>query len=195
MGTPDPRIDRWLSKERAWRDELVVLRRVLLTEEVTEALKWRQPCYVAHGGNIALLASMSDSVSVSFLKGVLLDDPLGCLERPGPNSRSARYMRFHDLESIAAGSDSLRTFVRAAIEIEKRGVRVDLPTDDISLPDEMVVAMDEDPELAAAFRQLTHGRRRGWAIHFSAPKKTETRRARIEKARYAILDGKGLHDR
>lgn len=195
MGTPDPRIERWLSKDRPWRDELAALREILLAEGLTEALKWRQPCYVAHGGNIAILASLSDSVTVSFLKGVLLDDPDRRLESPGPNSRSARYMRFDDLEGLKADADVLRGFVRQAIENQKAGRKVDLPKDDISLPDEMVEAMDADPDLAEAFAALTPGRQRGWVLHFSGAKKAETRRDRIGKARPAILDGKGIHDR
>ena len=195
MGTPDPRIERWLARERPWRDEIGALRDILLSEDLTEALKWRKPCYVAHGGNIAILASMSDSVAVSFLKGVLLDDPAGRLEAPGPNSRSARYMKFHRLEAIRADEAVLRSFIRQAVENERAGRKVDLPKNDISLPVELVEAMGADPDLAKAFVALTPGRRRGWALHFSSAKMAETRGRRIETARPAILDGKGPHDR
>jgi uncharacterized protein YdeI (YjbR/CyaY-like superfamily) len=195
MGTPDPRIERWLSKDRPWRDELAALRDILLAEELTEALKWRQPCYIAHGGNVAILASLADSVAVSFFKGVLLDDPERRLESPGPNSRSAMYMKFDGLEAIRSDSDLLRGFLRQAIENENAGRKVDLPKDDIIFPDELVEAMGEDPELAEAFAALTPGRQRGWALHVSGAKLTKTRHDRIAKARPAILAGKGMHDR
>lgn len=191
----DPRIDRWLAKERPWRDEMVALREIILGEDVTEALKWRQPCYAAHGSNVAMLGSLKDCAFVSFFKGVLLEDKKNRLEMPGPNSRSARYMKFRDLEEIEAGAASLRDFLRAAIDNEAQGRRVDLPKDDIAIPVELAEALDADNELAEAFAALTPGRRRGWALHFSGAKKAETRIARIEKARDAILDGKGMHDR
>ncbi len=195
MGTPDPRIERWLSKDRPWREELAALRDILLSEDLTEALKWRQPCYVAHGGNVAILGSVAESATVSFLKGVLLDDPDMRLAPPGPNSRSARYMRFDGLETIRADAELLRGFLVQAIEIEKSGRKVDLPKDDISLPDELAEAMDADPELAEAFAALTPGRQRGWALHVAGAKMVRTRRDRIQKARPAIFAGKGIHDR
>ena len=161
---------------------------------MTETLKWRQACYVAHGGNIAILASLGDSVAVSFLKGVLLDDPDGRLEAPGPNSRSARYMRFGGLERISADERELRVFVRQAIENERTGRKVEFAKDDLERPGELIEAFGEDPELARAFEGLTPGRQRGWILHFGGARKPETRKARIGKARPKILQGKGMHD-
>lgn len=195
MGVSDPRIDRWLAKDRPWRDEMAALRDIILEEDVTEALKWRQPCYAAHGGNIGILGSLKETAFVSFFKGVLLEDPDGRLQEPGPNSRSARYMKFRDMDEIAQDADKLRGFLRQAIANEAAGRTVDLPKDDIEIPDELAEALDSDAELAEAFAALTPGRRRGWALHVGGAKKSETRTARIEKARDAILDGKGMHDR
>lgn len=195
MGVSDPRIDRWLAKDRPWRDEMAALRDIILEEDVTEALKWRQPCYAAHGGNIGILGSLKETAFVSFFKGVLLEDPDGRLQEPGPNSRSARYMKFRDNDEIAQDADKLRGFLRQAIANEAAGRTVDLPKDDIEIPDELAEALDSDAELAEAFAALTPGRRRGWALHVGGAKKSETRTARIEKARDAILDGKGMHDR
>lgn len=195
MGQPDPRIERWIAKDRPWRDELAALRAILLSEDLTEALKWRQPCYIAHGSNIALLVSLKDGVAVSFLKGVLLNDSEGRLEAPGPNSRSTRYMRFDGLDQVAADAGLLRDYLRRSVENAGAGKQVHLPMGDVEFPDELVEAMDTDAELARAFAGLTPGRQRGWALHFRGARTTETRRRRIEKARPAILKGKGMHDR
>lgn len=195
MGTADPRIDRWLAKDRPWRAELIALRDILLSEDVTEALKWRQPCYAAHDSNICLLAAMSESVALNFFKGVLLDDPDDQLEAPGANSRSARYLRFHGVDEIRDADAMIRNFIRQAVENERQGRTVDLPADDFDLPEELVAELAADSDLDEAWNRLTPGRRRGWVLHFSGAKKSETRTSRIEKARDRILAGEGLHDR
>ena len=66
--------------------------------------------------------------------------------------------------------------------------------DELELPEELEAWMEQDPALKAAFEALTPGRRRGWALLFAAPRKTETRLARIERHIPDILAGKGPHD-
>ena len=191
----DPRIDRWIAKDRPWRAELARLREIILSEGLNESLKWRQPCYGAFGTNIAILAAMSDSVAVSFLKGVLLDDPEGRLEAPGPNSRSARYMRFRSMKQIAEETETFSGFLRQAIENAKQGRVVAFPSDDFDLPPELSDALDDDTRFSAAWGELTPGRRRGWVLAIAGAKRPETRAARVERARPSILAGKGPHDR
>jgi len=41
---------------------------------------------------------------------------------------------------------------------------------------------------------LTPGRQRAYIFHFSQPKQSKTREARIEKYVQQILEGKGLND-
>ena len=65
----------------------------------------------------------------------------------------------------------------------------------LELPDELVDAMDADPELTEAFHALTPGRQRSYVIHLSSAKTSATRVARIEKARPQILAGKGANER
>ena len=62
---------------------------------------------------------------------------------------------------------------------------------DIALPDELIEALDADPELAEAFHALTPGRQKSYAILLNSAKTSATRVARIEKARDKIFAGKG----
>jgi uncharacterized protein YdeI (YjbR/CyaY-like superfamily) len=54
--------------------------------------------------------------------------------------------------------------------------------------------MDEDPQLAQAFRALTPGRQKAYLLHFSKAKKSATRAARVDKHAARILQGLGLDD-
>jgi uncharacterized protein YdeI (YjbR/CyaY-like superfamily) len=90
----------------------------------------------------------------------------------------------------------LESYVLQAIAVEKAGLRVDFKAKrELALPEELSHALSKDAKLAKAFHGLTHGRQRGYVLHFSAAKQSETRSARIEKCRPKILAGLGLHDR
>ena len=75
------------------------------------------------------------------------------------------------------------------------GIRPPKVVQALELPDELVDAMDADPELAEAFHRLTPGRQRSYAILLSSAKTAATRVSRIEKARPHILAGKGANER
>jgi uncharacterized protein YdeI (YjbR/CyaY-like superfamily) len=189
------KINAFFSEAGPWQAELGELRRILLDCGLAEEFKWSSPCYTVDGGNVALLWGFKDSATLGFFKGVLLKDPEGLLVAPGENSRSSRVMRFTALEQIIGAETAIRDCIREAVELEKAGAKVDLPKDDLVYPEELITALDEDPDLQGAFEALTPGRRRGYVLHFSQTKQPATRRSRIARSRDRILAGKGMHDR
>jgi len=195
MDDDSRRIDAFFGEQERWRQELLALRRILLDCGLTETFKWSSPCYTIDGGNVALLWGFKDSATLGFFKGVLLKDPEGLLVAPGENSRSSRVLRFTELDEITSRDQVIREYVLEAAALEKAGARVDLPKDDLAYPEELIAALEADPQLQAAFETLTPGRRRGYVLHFAQPKQAATRRARIDKSRARILAGKGMHDR
>jgi uncharacterized protein YdeI (YjbR/CyaY-like superfamily) len=194
-GRADPRIDRWLDKDRPWRSEMLRFREILLSSGLDEALKWRAPCYVAHDSNVAILHGLKDHCALGFFRGALIEDRHGHLEAPGPNSRSSRVVRVRSLGEIDAMETALADYVVQAVAIAREGRRPEMPVDEIDLPPELRDALAADAELCAAFEALTPGRRRGWALHVGGAKQEATRRGRIAKAAPLILAGKGMHDR
>ena len=62
------------------------------------------------------------------------------------------------------------------------------------MPVEFENKLNKNAALKKAFEALTPGRQRGYMLHFSAPKQSKTREARIEKCMHQILNGKGLND-
>ena len=195
MGEPDPRIEAYFARQKTWRDELLALRSLLLGCGLAEEFKWRSPVYTAHGGNVAIIWGFKDYCGLGFFKGVLLNDPKGILVAQGENSRSVRIVKFTGMADIATRDAVLRGYIREAVEIEKAGLKVDLPKDDMEYPAELVGRLDGDPDFRAAFEALTPGRRRGYVLHFSQPKQPATRVSRIDKAAPRIFAGKGMHDR
>jgi len=67
-------------------------------------------------------------------------------------------------------------------------------TKDFKIPDEFQTKLNKMPSLKTAFDALTPGRQRAYIFHFSQPKQSKTRTARVEKYLKQILNGKGLDD-
>jgi uncharacterized protein YdeI (YjbR/CyaY-like superfamily) len=195
MPPSSPSVDGFLRKAKHFRTEMEALRRILLDSPLTEDVKWRTPCYTFNGANVAFIGAQKDCCVLSFLKGVLMKDPQHLLEMPGENTRAARVIRFSSLDEITKHDDTLRAYVAEAIELEKAGKKFDFRNDaELPLPEELTQQMAEMPELKDAFEKLTPGRRRAYVLHFSAPKQSKTRTARIEKCIDNILQGVGLTD-
>lgn len=195
MPEPDRRVGVFFTRLKAWQEELAALRTILLDSGLREEFKWRSPVYTADGGNVAIIWGFKDHAALGFFKGVLLKDPAGILVAPGANSRSSRVVKFRGVGEIAVKDAVLRDYIREAMEIEKAGQKVDLPKHDLPHPEELIGKLDADPAYREAFEALTPGRRRGYLLHFSEPKKPETRLARIEKAAPRIFAGKGFSER
>jgi uncharacterized protein YdeI (YjbR/CyaY-like superfamily) len=122
-----------------------------------------------------------------------LKDPNNILVAPGENSQSMRQARFTNVQAIVEQEPILSSYVREAIEIEKAGLKVQR-NPSVSIPEEFQSRLDKNSALQAAFEALTPGRQRAYLMHFSQPKQSATREARVEKCTPQILAGKGLGD-
>ena len=162
---------------------------------LTEEMKWGQPCYTLETRNIVLMHGFRDYCALLFFKGALLKDPEGVLIQQTENVQAGRQIRFAGARQIADMEGVIRATIRAAIEVEKAGLKVDLkPTKDFAMPDEFKRRLDDDETLHDAFYALTPGRQRAYLLYFSSAKQSKTRESRIEKYVQPILDGKGLDD-
>ncbi|MBI9049374.1 MAG: YdeI/OmpD-associated family protein [Anaerolineaceae bacterium] len=183
-------------KTLTWPEELKKLRSILLDSELTEELKWSVPCYTYDNKNILIMAAFKEYCAISFFKGVLLKDPNGILETPGKNTQAGRLLKFTNVNEIIEMESIIKAYIQEAIHIEMTGLKVEYKkTIEYDMPEELLNKLDEDPAFNAAFESLTPGRQRGYLLHFSAPKQSQTRVSRIEKCTEKIFEGKGLNER
>ena len=189
----NPKVDAYLGRSEKWPEEMSNLRPILLSCGLTEEIKWGKPCYSHEGKNIVILQEMKDFLALMFFKGALLNDSECVLEEQGPNSRSARRIRFTSVEDVARLTDTVKAYVDEAIDVEEAGLEVG-PAPEVVFVDELQHRLDQDPAFQAAFESLTPGRQREYNLHFSDAKQAKTREARIEKYASKILDGKGFRD-
>lgn len=188
FGTPD-------CSTRLWIDGLHGLRRICRDVGLEEHLKWAHPCYVHAGRNIAIVGAFRGDFRLSFFDAALLKDPHGVLEKQGPNTRHPDAIRFTDSAKVEELEPVIRSYLEEAMGYAEAGIRPPKEDAELELPDELVEALDADPELAEAFHGLTPGRQKSYVIHLASAKKSETRVRRIEKARDKILAGKGAMER
>ncbi len=182
-------------KVNDWREELKQLRLIILESGLVEELKWGVPCYTFEKSNVLVMAAFKDYCSVSFFKGVLIEDDKSVLVKPGENSQAARLIRFTSVQQVLDLELTLKDYINKAIEVEKTGLKVSFkqPSEQ-DIPDEFQQKLDELPALKAAFKALTPGRQRGYLLYFSGAKQSKTRASRIQKYIPKILEGKGFHD-
>jgi uncharacterized protein YdeI (YjbR/CyaY-like superfamily) len=191
----NPSVDGYIRKNKDWENELTQLRAIILQSPLTEEIKWRVPCYTFQGVNLVILGSYKDGATLSFLKGALLKDPEKILEIPGPNTQSARVIRFTSVPEITRLESTLKAYINEAIEAEKSGLKVEFKKiTQHAVPEELQAALDKNPALNTAFKALTPGRQRAYFINISSAKQSTTRAARVEKYIPKILAGKGLDD-
>jgi uncharacterized protein YdeI (YjbR/CyaY-like superfamily) len=188
----NPKVDAYIARSTKWPEEIRKLRAILLRCGLTEELKWGKPCYANEGRNIAIVQEMNDFLALMFFKGALLHDAEGVLEEQGPNSHSARRIRFTSVGDVGRLAEAVRGCVREAIRVEDAGLEVAPPP--VVLVEELQSRLDRDPALKAAFEALTPGRQREYHLQVSSAKQASTREARVEKHVQRIMEGKGLRD-
>jgi len=192
------RCDRFATNDcsaRLWTPGLADLRRLCLDAELEETLRWGHPCYRHADRNIAIIGAFRGDFRLSFFDGALLKDPEGVLEKQGPNARHADMIRFTHAANAKAMAPIIRSYLIEAKALADAGLRAPRAADDIVLPEELQSALASDPELAAAFYNLTPGRQRSYVVNLKSAKTAATRIARIAKFRERIIAGKGATER
>lgn len=180
---------------RVWAEGIAQLRALCLAAGLEETLRWGHPCYRHMGRNIVLIGAFQGDFRLSFFHAALLKDGAQVLEKPGPNSHTANMLRFADAQEVAAQRRLILTYLQEAMGYAEAGVLPPKTERELDLPEDLIDALDADPELAEAFEALTPGRQRSYVIALSSAKKPETRIARIARYRAPILAGKGAMER
>lgn len=191
------RCDRFETAEcssQLWRDGLAALRQICRDAGLVETVKWGHPCYMHQDRNIAIIGAFRGDFRLTFFNAALMKDPEGVMQRQGAQTRHPDMIQFTDTAQVAGLAATIRAYLRESMGYAEAGLKPEKTPQELDLPDELVEAMDSDPELAEAFHGLTAGRQKSYVLHLTSTANPETRRARIGKARGKILAGKGASE-
>lgn len=180
---------------RMWQVGLGDLRRILTDTGLVETAKWGHPCYMHAGRNIVIIGAFRENFRLSFFNAALMKDPQGILEKQGAHAQNPDMIRFTADDQVTAQEATIRAYVPEAMGYAEAGVKAPKVERVVEMPDELIDALDADPELAEAFHALTPGRQKSYAFNLNSAKKPETRIARIAKFRDHIIAGKGALER
>jgi uncharacterized protein YdeI (YjbR/CyaY-like superfamily) len=176
---------------RKWAAGLLALRRICIDLGLVETVKWAHPCYMHKDRNIAIIGALRSDFRLSFFNAALMKNTEGVLERQGPNTKHPDMIRFTDNAQVAPMEKTIRSYLLEAMSYAEAGIKPPKDASEIELPQELVEALDSDPEMAEAFHRLTPGRQKSYVINLNSAKKPETRISRILAFRERILAGKG----
>jgi uncharacterized protein YdeI (YjbR/CyaY-like superfamily) len=191
----NPKLEFFFHKAKKFKDEMNLLRTIVLETPLVEEVKWVVPCYTFEDSNVVLIHDFKGYCALLFVKGVLLSDPDGILIQQTKNVQSGRQIRFTHLGEIVDMEPTLKAYIHEAIEVEKAGLKVrKKETSEYPVPIELRHKLDTIPAFKKAFYALTPGRQRGYLFYFAQPKLSKTRESRIEKYMPHIMAGKGFQD-
>jgi len=146
MNSKNPKVDAFLRKSTKWQKEFAQLRGICLGCQLTEELKWGQPCYTIQQQNVVIIQGFKEYCALLFFKGALLKDAKGLLVKPGENTQSSRQIRFTNIRELVKLEHVLSAYIHEAIEVENAGLKVKLrKTTDLEMPEEFQTALDESP--------------------------------------------------
>jgi uncharacterized protein YdeI (YjbR/CyaY-like superfamily) len=180
---------------RQWSEGLTELRRICIQADLTETVKWGHPCYMFGDRNIALIGAFRDNFRLNFMNASLMRDPQSVLERRGPATRHADMIRFIDNAQVLKMEGIIADYLNEAIGYAQAAIRSPKTIHEIELPDALIGALVQDPELADAFHALTAGRQRSYVLHLATTENPATQFARIAKFRGKVMAGKGVNER
>ena len=184
-----------LCKINNWKEELLLLREIVLQSGLSETMKWGMPCYQLDGKNVVMLAPFKDNCTLSFFKGSLLKNHSNILVKAGENSEQSRVIRFTNKSEIIKIEFEILDLIKEAIENEKKGIKVGAKKiTEADFPIEFLKEIESSNQLRIAFQKLTPGKQRAYLIYFNSAKQSSTRESRIKKHIPQILNGKGLSD-
>ncbi len=116
-----------------------------------------------------------------FPRGGLLKDAQKVLVNAQEDTTKAvRQRRFQ--AAIEINGKQVTAYVRKAIENQRQGREIKAERNKpLTIPQALQQALDQNPEFAACFDELSKGKRREYADHITEAKRDETRQKRLEK--------------
>lgn len=178
-----------------WSEGIAALRGLCLSAGLSEHAKWGHPCYMRADRNVAIIGAFQSNFRLSFFNASLMKDPEGVLQKQGPNAQTAGTFRFSRNADVIKLTPTIAAYLAEAVGYADAGIVAPKTTREVPIPEELIDALDADPELAEAFAALTPGRQKSYAFNLNQAKQSATRIARIAKFRDKILAGKGAQER
>ncbi len=186
-------VDDYLDAKSEWRDELALLRQLLLSTELEETTKWAMPVYTLAGKNVVGMGAFKDHVGLWFFQGVFLKDNYDkLLNAQEGKTKAMRQMRFAKSDNLDRERELILEYILEAIENQKNGRELTPERQKaiLDIPVEFQNELEKNSKIRNAFINLTPGKKRECMDYINEAKRQETRMKRKEKVIQLLMEGK-----
>jgi len=187
-------VDDYIKSKAPFAQEILKHLRAVIhhaAPELTETIKWRQPCF-EHNGLVCALAAFKKHVSFSFFKGQLLNDSAAIFS-PSDNSELA-VVKFSSLAEIPERA-ILNNYIQQAIALnsdnktrKKTSARKDKSA--LIVPNDLAEALAKNPSAQGVFTDFSYSKQKDYIEWLTSAKRATTRATRLATAIAWISEGK-----
>ncbi len=158
--------------------------------EVKEVIKWGFPCF-EYKGLMCGMAAHKKHCSITFWKGVIMDDPEGILEVVGKTGMGSlgKIATIDDLPT----ANTLHAYLLHAVELQDSNIK---PTQkkrsrtELTVPAVLEEALDQNPKARRGFDAFSYSNQKEYIEWIDNAKTDATRNRRLEQAIEWISEGK-----
>lgn len=187
-------VDEYIQLHPQWQEELLFLRKIMNSTELTETVKWGAPVYTINGKNIVGLGAFKSYVGIWFFQGVYLKDEkkklINAQEGKTQAQRQWRFNHFDEIDEVL-----ITKYVEEAIANQKAGKELKPQKKPLIIPKQLQFLLDKNEALASNFESMTLTKKREFAEYIADAKQEGTKLKRLERIIPMILKNKGLNDK
>lgn len=188
-------VDEYIDQLDRWKEEISLLRAIVLSCGLEETIKWGGPCYTWQNKNVAGLAAFKSYAGLWFFQGGLLKDAHGYLMNAQEGvTKSLRQWRFQHIDEIPVAL--VKAYVEEALDLVKAGKKISADTTPkpLVLPVELATALEKDDVFRQQWNTFSLACQREFAVYIAEAKREDTRQKRLEKVTGMVAEKKGLND-
>ena len=189
-------VDEYIGHLQIWKEEVTLLREIVLSTGLTETIKWGGPCYQWQQYNVVGLAAFKSYTGIWFFQGGLLDDKQQFLMNAQEGKTKAmRQWRFFSKNEIQ--NAPIREYIFESIENFRIGKKIVATANDkvAILPQLLQSSLEVDACLYEKWLLFSPSSQREFAEYISEAKRDTTRKDRLQKVLELIGENKNLHDK
>ncbi|TVZ27436.1 uncharacterized protein YdeI (YjbR/CyaY-like superfamily) [Gillisia sp. Hel_I_86] len=188
-------VGQYIDAHPKWKAQLLKLRQLLLSCNLSETIKWGAPVYTKDSKNLIGIGAFKNHFGLWFFQGALLQKNTKLLVNAQEGKTQAmRQIKFDETSEIHL--DILKRYVEETISLHDQGKTAKLTTPKkVEIPNELQQELNANIELNKAFDTLTPGKQKEYSVYIIEAKRKATKQNRIDKIIPLILAGKSLNDK
>lgn len=188
-------VAQFIEQHSKWSKQLMELRKLLASFNLTETIKWGSPVYTKDGKNLFGIGAFKNHYGIWFFQGALLKNNTELLVNAQEGKTQAMRQIKLD-ENINLDMEVLKPYIIEAIAAHDEGKKVQLiQPNPVEPPTLIINAFNKDQKLKEAFDLLSQGKQKEYSLFLIEAKKEETKHNRLNKIIPMILSGIVLNDK